>query len=82
MYAIRSYYDTVEHREERRVVQIMEVDFTTFVCLNDITRQQILFCVMFSDNTREQIALRWNDFTVFVRVFVQQFCVGLLNQIV
>ena len=58
----------------------MEMDFTFFVCLNNIARQQILFGIVFSYNTRQQVTLSRDDFTVFIGVFIQQFSIGLLDQ--
>ena len=71
---------TVKHREERRVIEIVVVNITALVCLNYITRQQVLARIVLGDDTGQQVALGWDHFTVFVGVFVQQRGVGLLNQ--
>ena len=70
----------VKHWEERRVIQIVVVNFTAFVRKHHVTRQNVLCRVVFCHDTRQQIALGWDDFTVFVCVFVQQSGIALLNQ--
>ena len=70
----------VKHWEERRVVEIVIVNITTLVRLDDITRQQVLTRIVFGDDTGQQVALGRDHFAVFVGVFVQQSRVGLLNQ--
>ena len=70
----------VEHREERRIVEIVVVNLTALVGKHHIARQQMLAGVMFGDDTGQQVALGRDDFTVFVGIFVKQGRVGLLNQ--
>ena len=70
----------VKHWEERRVVEIVIVNITTLVRLDDITRQQVLTRIVFGDDTGQQVTLGRDHFAVFVGVFVQQSRVGLLNQ--
>ncbi|STM19101.1 Uncharacterised protein [Escherichia coli] len=61
----------VEHWEERRVIEIVIVNITTFMCLHHVTRQQVLACIVFSHDPGQQIALGWNHLAVFVGVFVE-----------
>ena len=49
--------------------------------LHHIAWQQILFGIMFCHDTGQQIALGRDHFAVFIGVFVQQFGIGLLDQV-
>ncbi len=70
----------VEHREERRVVEIVVVNFAALVGQHHVARQQVLPGIVFGDDARQQVALGGDHFTVFVGVFVEQRAVGLLDQ--
>ena len=61
----------VEHREERRVIEIVIVNIATLMCLHHVTRQQVLACIVFSHDPGQQVALGWNHLAVFVGVFVE-----------
>ena len=61
----------VEHREEWRIVEIVIVDQAALVRHHYIMRQQVLTRIVFSHDTRQQIALGRNNFTVFVGVLVE-----------
>ena len=71
---------TVEHGEERGVVEIVIVDLAALVRLHHVARQQLLLRIMFRDDARQQVALRRDHLTVFIGVFVQQRGVGLIDQ--
>ena len=62
----------VEHREERRIVEIVVVDLAALVRLHHIARQQVLTGIVFGHDTGQQIALGRDHFTVFVGVLVEQ----------
>ncbi|MNV43799.1 hypothetical protein D3C71_1355280 [compost metagenome] len=62
---------TVEHREERRVVEIVVVDLPAFVRLHHVARQQVLTGIVLGDDTGQQVALGRDHLAVFVGVFVQ-----------
>ena len=56
------------------------MNITTLVRLNHITRQQVLTCIVFGNDTSQQVTLGRDYFAVFVGIFIQQSRVGLLNQ--
>ena len=70
----------VEHREERRVIEVVIVDLAALVCRDHVARQQMLAGIVFGDDTGQQIALGRDHFAVFVGVFIEQGRVGLLHQ--
>ena len=70
----------VEHREERRIVEIVVVNFTALVRRDHVARQQMLTGIVFGNDTGQQVALGRDHFTVFVGVFIEQGGVGLLHQ--
>ncbi|CQR21855.1 Uncharacterised protein [Yersinia enterocolitica] len=79
-HAIEVNQHAVEHREEWRVIQIVIMNFTTFMSQDHVSWQNMLFGVVFRDNTGQQITLSRDDFAVFIRIFVQQRFVTLLYQ--
>ena len=62
---------TVEHREERGVVEIVIVDHAALVGHHHVMRQQVLARVVLGDDACQQIALGRDDFAVFVGVLVE-----------
>ena len=70
----------VEHREERRVVEIVVVNFAAFMGQHHVARQDVLFSVVFGDDARQQVALGGDHLAVLVGVLVQQRAVALLDQ--
>lgn len=56
------------------------MDLAALVRGNDVARQQVLTGIVFGNNTRQQVTLGRDDFTVFVRIFIEQGGVGLLYQ--
>ena len=63
---------TVEHGEERRVIQVMVVDITLFMSGADVLGQDVLFGIVLGHHAGQQIALGRDDLAVFIGVFVQQ----------
>ncbi len=70
----------VEHREERRVVEIVEVQITALMSLNHITGQHVAGGIVLGDDTGQQVALGRDHLGVFVGILVEQGGIGLLNQ--
>ncbi len=70
----------VEHREEGRVVEIVEVQIAALVGLNHITGQHVAGGIVLGDDTGQQVALGRDHLGVLVGVLVEQGRVGLLDQ--
>ncbi len=47
------------------------MNIATLMRLHHVTRQQVLACIVFSNNTGQQVALGWNYLAVFVGVFIE-----------
>lgn len=60
----------------------MIVDYVVFVGYYYIVGQQVLLGVVFGDDFGQQVVLGWDDFIVFIGVFVEQCGVGLFDEVV
>ena len=69
----------IKHRKEGRVIQIVIMDFSSVMGLTDMAWQNMVARIVACYHPRQQVALGWNDFAIFVGILIQNLFIILID---